>query len=91
MVRGSGDEPRTSGKPEYDGTLKEWASAKIKIKSYLHQKRVWLVTQYGVAKKQPVAEKQPFQTIAEKQFQTPAPMNEGAGRPDTGSSCTTRP
>ena len=75
MVRGPGDEPRISGKPDYDGTLKDWASSKITIKkSYLHQKRKWLATQYGVAKKQPVAEKQPSQTIAEKQFQTPAPM-----------------
>ena len=84
MVRGSGDESKTSGKPEYDGTLKDWASAKITIKSCLHQKRKWLVTQYRAAKKQPVAKKQPFQTVAKKQpfqmvakkqlFQTPAPM-----------------
>ena len=66
MVRGSGDEPRTSGKPEYDGTLKDWPSAKIMIKSYLHQKQKWLVTKNGVAKKQPVAEKQPSQTAAKK-------------------------
>jgi len=45
------------------------------IKSYLHQKQKWLVTKNGVAKKQPVAEKQPSQTAAKKQlFQTPAPM-----------------
>ena len=28
MVRGSGDEPGISGKPDYDGTLKDWAFAK---------------------------------------------------------------
>ena len=28
MVRGSGDKPRISGKPDYDGTLKDWAFAK---------------------------------------------------------------
>ena len=59
MVRGSGDELRISGKPDYNGSLKDWDFAKIMIKSYLHQKRKWLVTQKGVAK---------------KQFQTPAPM-----------------
>ena len=85
MVRGSGDEPRTSGKPEYDGTLKDWPSAKIMIKSYLHQKQKWLVTKNGVAKKQPVAEKQPSQTAAKKQlFQTPAPMQAPATN-STGS------
>ena len=50
MVRGPGDEPRISGKADYDGTLKDWAYAKITLKSYLHQKKKWLVTQKGVAK-----------------------------------------
>ena len=68
MVRGPGDEPRISGRPDYDGTLKEWQYFKIKLTSHLHEKGKWLVTKKGVA------EKQPPQTIAEKQFQTPAPM-----------------
>ena len=59
MVRGPGDELRISGKPDYNGSLKDWAYAKVTLKSYLHQKQKWLVTQKGVAK---------------KQYQTPAPM-----------------
>ena len=48
MVRGSGDEPKTSGKPEYDGTLKDWASAKITMKSIIHTKGLLGVVLHGV-------------------------------------------
>ena len=48
MVRGSGDEPGISGKPDYDGTLKDWASAKITMKSIIHTKGLLGVVLHGV-------------------------------------------
>ena len=48
MVRGSGNEPGISGKPDYDGTLKDWASAKITMKSIIHTKGLLGVVLHGV-------------------------------------------
>jgi hypothetical protein len=50
MVRGSDDDSKSSGsKPEYDGTIKPWAAARIAIKSFLHVNGKLQVVQHGVA------------------------------------------
>jgi len=74
MVGGSDEDPKVSGKPDYDGSLKQWRSVKISLRSYLHVKQKLQVVQHGVSNKA-TANKDTHgtHTISElSNFETPA-------------------
>jgi len=71
MVCGSDDNPKVSGKPDYDGSLKQWRSVKISLRSYLHVKQKLQVVQHGVSNKA-TANKETHTTSQLSNFETPA-------------------
>ena len=73
VLHGSGcdEDPKVSGKPDYDGSLKQWRSVKISLRSYLHVKQKLQVVQHGVSNKA-TANKDTHTTSELSKFETPA-------------------
>ena len=96
MVGGCDDNPKVSGKPDYDGSLKQWRSVKISLRSYLHVKQKLQVVQHEVSNKATANKETHTSELSE--FETPAnrlvPLNtrltdDGAARAltDNGAAC----